>query len=59
VVDTGKTLKENGLEATELIAHVSSRLVVNKASMKLKHGLIQPIIAQLEAAVARREQATV
>jgi ATP phosphoribosyltransferase len=58
VVDTGKTLKENGLEATELIAHVTSRLIVNKAAMKMKHTLIQPIIAQLEAAVARREQVT-
>ena len=56
VVDTGKTLKENGLEATELIAHVTSRLIVNKASMKMKHALIQPIINQLEAAVAKREQ---
>ncbi|MDI1300659.1 MAG: ATP phosphoribosyltransferase [bacterium] len=57
VVDTGKTLKENGLEATELIAHVSSRLIVNKAAMKMKHAVIQPIIAQLAEAVARREQA--
>lgn len=57
VVDTGKTLKENGLEPTELIAHVTSRLIVNKASMKMKHALIQPIIAQLEAAVAKREKA--
>ena len=57
VVDTGKTLKENGLEPTELIAHISSRLIVNKASMKMKHALIQPIIAALEAAVAKREQA--
>lgn len=57
VVDTGKTLKENGLEATELIAHVTSRLIVNKASMKMKHALIQPIIAQLEAAVTKREGA--
>lgn len=57
VVDTGKTLKENGLEPTELIAHVTSRLIVNKASMKMKHELIQPIIAQLEAAVAKREKA--
>lgn len=56
VVDTGKTLKENGLEPTELIAHVTSRLIVNKASMKMKHALIQPIIAQLEAAVARRDE---
>lgn len=57
VVDTGKTLKENGLEPTELIAHVTSRLIVNKASMKMKHALIQPIVAQLEAAVAKRAQA--
>lgn len=55
VVDTGKTLKENGLEPTELIATISSRLIVNKAAMKMKHALIAPIIAQLEAAVARRE----
>ena len=58
VVDTGKTLKENGLEPTELIAHVTSRLIVNKAAMKMKHVLIQPVIDQLEAAVARRETAT-
>lgn len=57
VVDTGKTLKENGLEPTELIAHVTSRLIVNKASMKMKHALIQPIIARLEEAVAKREKA--
>ena len=56
VVDTGKTLKENGLEPTELIAHVTSRLIVNKASMKMKHELIQPIITQLETAVAKREK---
>jgi ATP phosphoribosyltransferase len=56
VVDTGKTLKENGLEATELIAQISSRLVVNKAAMKMKHVVIQPIIDQLEAAVSRRER---
>lgn len=56
VVDTGKTLKENGLEPTELIAHVTSRLIVNKASMKMKHELIQPIISQLEAAVSKREK---
>jgi ATP phosphoribosyltransferase (homohexameric) (EC 2.4.2.17) len=34
VVDTGNTLKANGLEPKELITHISSRLVVNKASMK-------------------------
>jgi len=57
VVDTGKTLKENGLEATELIAHVSSRLIVNKASFKRKAELVQPLIRQLSDAVARKRAA--
>lgn len=57
VVDTGKTLKENGLEATELIAHVTSRLIVNKAAMKMKHAAIQNLIGQLALAVKKREQA--
>lgn len=57
VVDTGKTLKENGLEPKELIAHVTSRLIINKASMRRKHAQIQPLIDQLAAAVNRRQQA--
>lgn len=54
VVDTGKTLKENGLEPMELIAHVSSRLIVNKASFKRKADLVQPLIQQLSDAVLRK-----
>lgn len=52
IVDTGRTLKANGLEPMELIASISARLVVCKASMKMKHDLIQPIVRDLEAAVA-------
>src|SRR5690606_23538079 len=37
IVDTGNTLKANGMEPIDLIADVSSRLVVNKAAMKCKH----------------------
>jgi ATP phosphoribosyltransferase len=51
VVDTGNTLRANGLEAQELIAHVSSRLIVNKASMKMQHARIQALIDTLRAAV--------
>ena len=51
VVDTGKTLKENGLEALELISHVSSRLIVNKASFKRKADLVQPLLQQLSQAI--------
>jgi len=54
VVDTGKTLKENGLEPLELIMPVSSRLIVNKTAMKLKQADILPLVQLLEAAVAER-----
>jgi ATP phosphoribosyltransferase len=51
VVDTGNTLKANGLEPREVIADISSRLIVNKASLKLRHDQIQALIARLEAAL--------
>ncbi len=56
VVDTGNTLRANGLEPTELIAHISSRLVVNQASMKTRHQEIQQIIDLLAQAVAEKAQ---
>lgn len=51
IVDTGNTLKANGMEPLELIAPISTRLVVGKPAMKMKHGQIQGIIDQLSAAV--------
>lgn len=51
IVDTGNTLKANGLEPKEMIAPISSRLVVAKAAMKMKHATIQPLIERLAAAV--------
>jgi len=51
IVDTGNTLRANGLEPLAEIATISSRLVVGQASMKLKHGRIGPLIEQLSAAV--------
>ena len=50
LVDTGNTLKANGLVPLEHIADISSRLVVNKASMKLKHARITDFISRLGAA---------
>ncbi len=55
VVDTGNTLKANGLEPKELITHISSRLVVNKASMKMKHQAIQTLLDQFEKTLAKRQ----
>ena len=51
VVDTGNTLKANGLEPLETIAAISSRLIINKASMKLKHKAIQDLTDALAAVV--------
>ena len=52
VVDTGNTLKANGLVPLEHIADISSRLVVNKASMKMKHARITALVDRLQAAVS-------
>jgi ATP phosphoribosyltransferase len=54
VVDTGKTLRENGLEPTELIAVISSRLIVNRASFKLKHSAIQALLSSIEKVVSTK-----
>jgi len=51
IVDTGNTLRANGMEPLEEIAPISTRLVVGKASMKMKHQQIQGIIDQLAQAV--------
>jgi ATP phosphoribosyltransferase len=51
IVDTGNTLRANGLEARETIADISSRLIVNKASMKLKHFQIEALLDAVEGAL--------
>ena len=51
IVDTGNTLRANGLEPLDLIAEISSRIIVNKASMKMKHGQIAEILQALKTAV--------
>jgi ATP phosphoribosyltransferase len=52
LVSTGGTLKANNLVAVETICEISSRLVVNQASLKLKHDTLQPIIEAFRGAVA-------
>lgn len=54
LVDTGNTLKANGLVPLDHIADISSRLIVNKASMKMKHAQVQRFIEQMRAAVVER-----
>ncbi len=48
IVETGSTLRENGLEVLEEIAPVSARLIVNVASMKLRKAEIEAFISRLE-----------
>ena len=54
LVSTGGTLKANNLEAVESIMEISSRLVVNQASLKLKHAEIHPIIEAFRGAVSAK-----
>ncbi|MGM0593144.1 MAG: ATP phosphoribosyltransferase [Pseudomonadota bacterium] len=54
LVDTGNTLKANGLAPMEHIADISSRLVVNKASMKMKHDTVQGFVDRIAEAVQKR-----
>jgi len=55
LVDTGNTLRANGLVPKEHIADISSRLIVNKASMKMKHATVKAFIDSVARAVARKE----
>lgn len=55
LVDTGNTLRANGLEPLEHIADISSRLIVNKAAMKMKHARVKSFVQRIGEAVAKRE----
>ena len=55
IVDTGNTLRANGMEPRELIAQISTRLVVNKAAMTMKHERIKPLLERLNSAVKKRQ----
>jgi len=54
VVDTGNTLRANGLAPLEHIADISSRLVVNRASMKMKHARVKAFIDSVAEAIGNR-----
>jgi ATP phosphoribosyltransferase len=48
LVSTGETLRQNGLVEVETIAEITTRLIVNRASLKTKHRRITEIIEGLE-----------
>ena len=53
IVDTGNTLKANGLEARDEIADISARLIVNKAAMKTKFNELQSTVDALSSVVSK------
>jgi len=54
LVDTGNTLKANDMEPRDLIMNISSRLVLNKAAMKMKNAAIVDLLGQFERTLAQR-----
>ncbi len=56
IVETGSTLKENGLEVYEDVAQISARLIVNTVSMKIYQTEIENIINQIEQVLRESEK---
>ena len=51
LVDTGNTLKANGLTPLEKIMDISSRLIINRASLKMKNRAVKALVERIERAV--------
>lgn len=54
LVSTGNTLKANNLKAVEEIMPVTARLIVNPASLKLKHAVMQPLLDAFKASANKQ-----
>ncbi len=51
IVDTGNTLRANGLEALDTIAHISTRVIINRASLKMRFAEIEALLDNLRTVV--------
>ena len=51
IVETGTTLKENGLEVLEEICPLSARVVVNQVSMKMENERIMKLIRDIKTVI--------
>ena len=58
IVETGTTLKENGLEFVETICPISARLIVNIASLKLRKQEIESLVGKMESAAKTGKEET-
>lgn len=56
LVETGTTLKENGLEVKEYIAEISARLIANVASLKMRKKEIDQLLFKIEGAINSKEE---
>ena len=56
IVETGSTLRENGLEVLEEVCPLSARMVVNPVSMKMEHGRITELIHNLKNLLQKEGQ---
>ena len=56
IVETGSTLKENGLEVIEKVCDISARLIVNTASLKLRKKEIETLVDKINAALKEEVQ---
>ena len=52
IVETGSTLRENGLEVLEEVCALSARMVVNQVSMKMEYERITKLIGELKQALS-------
>lgn len=53
IVDTGNTLRANGLVARDVIAEVSARVIVNRASLKMRFDEVEALLKRLSRAIER------
>ncbi len=52
IVETGSTLKENGLKVLEEVCPLSARMIVNPVSLRMENDRIKEILTMLRAHVA-------
>ena len=56
IVESGATLKANGLEVLETVCDLSARLVVNRVSLKTKADDVKRLIAALKEQLPRAQE---
>ena len=58
IMETGTTLKENGLVVFDTVCEISARVIVNKASFKLKRKEISQVLEDLKESLGENDVTT-